>query len=146
MPRRKPQDAPSTDAGFPSSPPSAAERVDTLLDAANGRMIELHREIVNAAFAELRSGQAEFLKAWRFIVAVWPSPVPIRMQRRLAVPVAACVELSAQSQAAVFQLLCEFAAERFVLSGTSPGARKPNLVERRFHSVVIKFPDRRRAA
>ena len=147
MPRRKQVVAQLPDAGFGSAAaPSLPARIDSLLEAASQRLLELHQETGNAVFAEMRSGQADFLNRLRSILSAWPLPRLLWVQQQLWVSVAAWLELTLQAQAALVQRLCETAAERAAgPSGATGAARRPDMVERRMRAVVIKFPDRRAA-
>lgn len=147
MPRRKQSiPEPQSVAASTSPPLSLVARTDTLLDASGERLLELHQEIGNALFDEMRSSQTEFMNGLRAAVAAWPLPRILQMQRQLALPVAAWLELTVQTQAALAQLLFDAAAERAASPGVKVAARSPNFLERRFQSVVINFPERRRAA
>jgi len=121
-----------------------ASELSAVLASCNERLLDLHRQASELAFAEASAVQAAWLNAATAITQLLPRQSDRANAMRSIEIVSAWLQVITQTQTALIGLM-----EQAALAGNRapPGSpARTGMADRRKLAVVISFPDRRRIA
>ena len=122
-----------------------ALRMNTLLASSCRRVLEFQHDVAGFAIAETSAYQGELMRAMSAVAQYsWPH-IHQQDKPRIVEVTRAWFDLVSQTQAAMIQVLRDYAVDRGQRMPAVPTRDMGALFERRRKAVVINFPERRAA-